>query len=354
MMYFSPITVAALTPFILGLSQASAVRTALFHPLLPPNFPVPPPDPTLSSRQIQDAPPGVSLVPDLGLAAMSVISGTEYPPLGGGYPGDNYPGDWYDYKCDYWRDWDCYKKYWQQYKYCHPYDQSCYKDCKDYDDYYDHCKNYDKGYGKCYDRCYYDKDGCDKWQECRKDDYDCYKKKRKEDYCPPKEDRCKGKHEYPDDYCKPWDWKCHDKNKKDQEKDYECHPKKDKDCYPDYPDYPKYPDYDDHDKCKDDDCDDEHHDPQNYVSVTYHGPKGEWSHDVWPDGDENWLDEVSPGESLPSLFSTFSIFQYIGIKASPAFLPHRPLSIDSPFILANPLSPLQIPRHSMWIGSNTR
>ncbi|KAF3771091.1 hypothetical protein M406DRAFT_326490 [Cryphonectria parasitica EP155] len=227
---FSPATIAALAPFILGLAQASAVEVP------------------------RELPHDVTLNP----ASPALV-------IGGGY--DCYP----------YNDSDCYKKYWDQYKKCHPYDKPCYKDCHDYDDYNDHCKNYDKSYGKCYDRCYYDYDGCDKYKDCHKNDDSCYKKKKEEGYCQPDDTKCRDRHPYPHDFCKPWDWDCH--KAKHEDKDYECHPRKDKNCYPDYPDYPDYDD-DNHGV-------DPHH-PKGYVKVVYHGPKGHYEQQVWPDGDEAW------------------------------------------------------------------
>lgn len=264
---FSPATVAALAPFILGITQASVVRASLFPSLLLPNYPVPPPsDPASHFKQAQQVPrTDVSPVSDVSQAAMAILGGDA------------------TYQCNTWNDWDCYHKYWDHYRYCHPYDQHCYRDCDNYDDYWDHCKSYDKDYGQCFDRCYYDDENCGKYKECHDDEDDCYRKKRREDHCDPhdRDNKCRDKHEYPKDFCKPWDWECH--QRKHQDHDYHCHPGKDKDCYPDYPDYP---DYDD----------DEHHpDPKHNVVVQLYGDEGAYDMSIWPDGEEHYT-----GKSIPT------------------------------------------------------
>lgn len=186
---FNPATVAALAPFILGITKASVVRAGLLPSFLLPNYPLPPPsDPSSLFKQVQEVPRAdVSPVPDLGRVAMTVI------------------GSETEYQCNTWNDWDCYRRYWDHYRYCHPYDQNCYRDCDNYDDYWGHCKSYDKDYGQCYDRCYYDNENCDKYRDCYNDDNDCYRKKRRDDYCDPYDSKCRDKHDYPKDFCKPWD-----------------------------------------------------------------------------------------------------------------------------------------------------
>lgn len=275
-MYSSPATIAALAPFILGLARGSAVRS-FFPSVLLPNYPVPPPDLTFLSSQVggpRELPRDVSL--NLASPAMSLGGGVDCYPYG---------------------DAECYKKYWEEFSRCHPYDKSCYKDCNDYDEYTNHCKNYDPNYGKCYDRCHYDDDNCEKYEGCEKDDDLCYRKKKQEDTCHRDDDGCRQRHSYPPDFCKPWDWDCHKKQHGGE--DYQCHPGSDKNCYPDYPDYPNYSDLED----------DEPHQPQAHVQVVYAGEEGSFEQQVWPDGDEAWtgkpLTHVT-SQDANQVFPTFS------------------------------------------------
>ncbi|CAN8096155.1 unnamed protein product [Discula destructiva] len=321
---FSKATVAAAAPFLLGMTQASpapaAVRPNIFSSLLTPNFPVALPvfvrEPDTSPAPAQPANADISgsLVASTSLNVSLDQSSLALIALGGGYD--------YDFACNPYSDWDCYKRWWDYYRYCHPYDRKCYRDCDNYGDYYGSCKNYDKSYGKCYDRCYYDKDNCKKYRDCDDDDDSCYKKKRKDDYCyPPYDERydenCKDKHDPPEDYCKPWDYECHrkspewnkpgfgrppfDKPHKPHkpedpydpyyppekpkypphkpeypDHEYVCYPGRDKDCYPEIPEFPDYDHGDEH-----------HHEPKKDIVVKFYNKWGLlYEEKIWPDGQE--------------------------------------------------------------------
>lgn len=202
--------------------------------------------------------------------------------LGGGFD--------YNFACNPYNDAVCYKRWWDFYRYCHPYDTKCYRDCDNYDDYQGSCKNWDSAYGKCYDKCFYDQDNCDKYKDCSRDGSDsddsCYRKKRKDDYCHPQYDeRCK--HEPPADYCRPYDFDCHRHNKPGYgrpgkpDDEYKCHPHKDKDCYPGYPDYPDGSgDYDEYPQ-----------EPNSYVTVKFYSKNQGllFEEKVWPDGEELYI-----------------------------------------------------------------
>lgn len=289
---FHTATIAALTPFLLGLAQASPApvrpRFNIFPLLLVPNFPVPlsdpPPDPSPAPLQVQDASSNVTIL-DHSTSALTAVG-----------PGDPY------FSCNPYNDATCYKYWWDYYRYCHPYDRRCYRDWDNYDDYEGHCKNWDSAYGKCYDKCYYDHDNCDKYKDCNSQDDSCYKKKREDDYCHPPYDgrydeHCK--HEPPEDYCRPYDYDCHREKpgygKPDKPDDgYKCHPYKDKDCYPGYPDH-------------DGGYYDPPHKPNSYVTVRFYNKKqGLLSEQkVWPDGEElytrKWLSSsLSTDINFPS------------------------------------------------------
>lgn len=253
---FSDRTLALLVPFLVATSQATVVSPrSVFVPSPPFRFPVLHPDPS-SFHQI-DVP---------GDGAVDTQSSAQSPIqiLTGGY--DCQPNN----------DWDCYKRYYQEYNYCHPQDVWCYKDCRDWDQYKDHCYHKDFDF-KCYDKCHYDHDGCGKWNECRENDYDCYKRKH-EDHFP------RGKDPYykqPDggNYCKPWDWNCHKREHHDHG-DYVCNPWKDKHCYPYYYPEPHVPE-----KIPP-------RQPNNDVWVYFYSPcegpchEHGYTRKIWPDGDE--------------------------------------------------------------------
>lgn len=196
------------------------------------------------------------------------------------------------YDCNKKDDWDCYKRYYQEYNYCHPYDSWCYKDCKNWDEYKDHCYHKDYDYS-CYDKCYYGNDDCEKWKECHEYDYDCYKKKHDEYYknCDDSDQSCyKSKDPYykkpvDTDYCKPWDFNCHKKSDKDQY--YECNPWKDQYCYPYYYPVPYCPDT----SCP---VKEETKKPTDDIIAWFYspceGPCGTngYTQSIWPDGEEHW------------------------------------------------------------------
>lgn len=208
-----------------------------------------------------------------------------YPPVTG-QPGYG------NIDCNQYNDWQCFKDFFDRYKYCHPYDTRCYQDCNDYDDYRGRCS--ERGYGQCYDKCYYDHDGCDKWKHCREDDPECYRKKRPDG-------------DYGHDHCQPWDWECH---KKEHHHDY--------------------PDYDDHhDDHHDDDYDDYddgeydgHPEPKHHIAVKYFGPYGSWEQRVWPDGDEAWTGMSIPPDPthLPSLTPSFLLTHHVHTQTMTTFL----------------------------------
>lgn len=274
---FSAAMVAVFATFVSGFTEASVVRRSFFPSLLLPNYPVPHPDPSFASNQVQQLHrPNVSSVSSQGFAALSALG--------------------HGPECSWWSDWDCYRKYWDDNQYCHPYDRQCYRDCDDYDEYWGHCKSYDQNYGKCYDRCYYNDDNCNKYKDCHQQDDECYRKKRREDYCEPSnyDSKCRDKHEPPKDYCQPWDWACHER--KHQHDDYKCQPHKDKDCYPDFPEYPEYPGYPE----DDDDDYDGHPDPQHDVVVKFFGAKTGYEMNIWPNGEEHYTGKpnaISPCSS---------------------------------------------------------
>lgn len=311
---FSAATIAALTPFLLGLTQASPapVRSHLnmFPPsLLVPNFPIPllspHPDTSPAPVQAQDAPTNVKILDESTSAVVTLGNGLDY-----------------NFACNPTNDAFCYKRWWDYYRYCHPYDRKCYRDCDTYDSYQGQCKNWNSAYGKCYDKCYYDQDNCDKYKDCYKDGYgdddSCYQKKHKETYCAPEyDDNYNGDchHEPPKDYCKPYDYDCHrkqpdygkpdygkpdygkpDYGKPDYGKpvddgkyhdEYKCYPNKDKDCYPGYPEYPEYPEYHHGD-------DDQYpQEPTSYVTVKFFNNKKGLLYEakVWPTGEELYTGE---------------------------------------------------------------
>ncbi|KAI3394272.1 hypothetical protein diail_2975 [Diaporthe ilicicola] len=202
---------------------------------------------------------------------------------------------------------DCFRKFYDEKKECHPYDNECYKDCSDWDDYKHRCtpsvENEDpynpyESYDKCYDKCYYEREGCYKYRKCRKykggydDDKDygdhyhghyehdkeCYKKTRDEPEPPKYRDRfCKPE-------CKPEYKDCHQCKKHREEPDkYECDPRKDKHEYC----LPYYDDHHDH----------HHHDyhpfkPKSYITAHFYNDHGkDYVEKVWPDGDEHWFNE---------------------------------------------------------------
>ncbi|ROV93649.1 hypothetical protein VMCG_08036 [Cytospora schulzeri] len=138
-----------------------------------------------------------------------------------------------NYPCDKYPDpRPCYKEYYEEKHSCHPFDEECYKDCQNWNDYKRRCE--DRG-EKCYDKCYY-------------------------------EDR-----------------ECHREPDRDRQHDRECEPRQDKGCFPGYPEW---------DDEEEDDDDDYHpHHPKSYITVNYFGPDGTYQEKVWPDGDEHWNDE---------------------------------------------------------------
>lgn len=322
---------AALAPFILGFTKASVVRRGFFPSLLLPNYPVPHPDPSFAANQVQQPPPPtVSAVPPLGPSAQVALG--------------------HNPECGWWEDWECYRKYWDDNQYCHPYDRHCYRDCDDYDDYWGHCKSYDQNYGKCYDRCYYNDDNCNKYQDCHEQDDECYRKKRREDYCDPYsyDNKCRDEHEPPKDYCRPWDWACHER--KHPHDDYKCQPYKDKDCYPDvpeypeypqYPEHPKYPEYPDHPEYPDqpdqpeypeypdhpevpkypdegDDDDRPHPEPRHNVVVKFFGAKTGYEMKIWPNGEEHYTGKFMIPQNASRLVHAPGLFAWRSLLRSQA------------------------------------
>ncbi|ROW02908.1 hypothetical protein VSDG_01771 [Cytospora chrysosperma] len=217
----------------------------------------------------------------------------------------------------------CYKQYYEEKHSCHPFDQECYKDCHNWDDYRHRCE--DRG-DKCYDKCYYEDRECHRYDKCQKDrgvyrsrgdEQDCYKKHKdyydhqdhckpecgleeKECYkcrkeCPPWEENCSNDYR-PPRYCKPDcqsnDNSCHKCREPDRQRqhDRECEPRQDRDCFPGYPHYPEYPEGDGNEKGDYDDDYHPHH-PKSYITVNYFGQEGTYQEKVWPDGDEHWNDE---------------------------------------------------------------
>lgn len=121
--FFSKATVAAVAPLLLGLTHASpiaeAVRPRSFPSFLTPNFPVPvslfdrDPDPSPSPTQVvQIVVNGVSTnvsLPSNVTVDQSLIASIA---LGSGFD--------YDFACNPKDDVECYKRWWDFYRYCHP------------------------------------------------------------------------------------------------------------------------------------------------------------------------------------------------------------------------------------------
>ncbi|KAJ4388639.1 hypothetical protein N0V93_006098 [Gnomoniopsis smithogilvyi] len=327
---FGAVTIAALTPFLLGFAGASPApvrsRFDFFISLLVPNFPVPlhVPWPDISPASIQspDVSPKVTVLDKSSSALTALGDGMDY-----------------DFACNPYNDAVCYKRWWDYYRYCHPYDRKCYRDCDTYDDYQGHCKNWDSAYGKCYDKCYYDKDSCEKYDDCEKDDYgnddSCYKKKHKETYCPPRYDENYDEdcyHEPPEDYCKPYDYDCHRKqpdygkpddgepdNGKDDD-EYKCNPSKDKDCYPGYPDYPDHGDG----------HDEQPQEPTGHVIVKFYNKKKGllYEEKVWPNGEELYTEQK---EEYVEYIKYYTEKEDQDVRCLPMknWFPWNPLAINS-------------------------
>lgn len=263
-------TIALAVPFLVTTSQASVVCPRDIIPFLP-SLSVSYSEP-LYFQQVN--------VPHDGTVDKQV----PFAPLAAGVPPTSS-----QLACKPKNDWDCYKTYYQEYNYCHPYDTWCYKDCSDWNQYKDHCYHKDYDY-PCYDKCHYGNDDCEKWKECHSHDHDCYKKKHDEHFknCDYRDQHCyKNKEPYykkPEQTpaCKPWDWECHKKFHKDH--DFECNPWKDKYCYPYY--YPEP-------TCPEKEVPKE---PNEDVNLWLYSPcespscfeKNGYALKVWPDGDENW------------------------------------------------------------------
>ncbi|KAK7749630.1 hypothetical protein SLS53_000208 [Cytospora paraplurivora] len=346
----APATIAALSPFFLGLSQTLALEPRISSYDFSANV-------TMFRRDIFS---------DLSSTAMSEMID---------YPCDKYP----DPK-------PCYEKYYHAKHSCHPLDHSCYRDTHNWDDYKRRCKKPDD---KCYDKCHYEKKDCYRYDSCHKsqgddhehhenhghhghhadhedhkdhgevgdhedneghggerhhrdhgqvgqagDNGDCYKKHKdyydRQDHCkpncspedkgcykcrkecPPEDENCE--HDYrPPQYCKPdckpndhGCHKCKEPHHKPQH-DSECELQKDKNCFPGYP--RKRPSWDDGDNDDDDDDDDDDyeyhpHHPKSYITVNYFGPEGTYQEKVWPDGDEHWNGKSNPQH--PDPFKPFS------------------------------------------------
>lgn len=281
-MFFSERTLALLVPFFVAASQATAVSLHDSFVLVTPNFPIiTRPDPS-SFHQI-DVPGDVTTNAQTPPAQTPAPSPVEL--LTGGF--DCKPNN----------DWGCYKRYYQEYNYCHPQDVFCYKDCKDWNHYKEHCFHKD-GPFQCYDKCHYQNQHCDQWIECRDHDYDCYKRRHDDHYRniqPPKNQPQPPKTQpgggNGGNYCQPWDWNCHHKDHHDHG-EYVCNPWKDKSCYPYFYPEPRVPVLPPPKQ------------PNNDVLVFFFSPcegpchEHGYSRKIWPDGDEVFLGE-SPHDFDP-------------------------------------------------------